>query len=316
MALPLPLSLLAVALLATPPHALSAAAAAWTRGTAARAVTVDPATFGITVTVGGWLVGLPPRELCDGGWAKLIPAGQPATNPEPQAPLDQDSPMVKSDDAAMLGPMQCEVQVLAGVPTNRMIYGVNQDWAGGHWSPTLQEPTLLAAIRSLGVGSLRFPAGTSSQAFDLRTGQFVPNDRIGRIFGNDSELLEQARACAEDGAGVLSPANLTSMAADVNVTPVWDLNIASQNGSEIADTVKVLHESSAGAAFIELGTSCSWSALPFNTSFSRRVLNNSQSGTNAHSLQGTSCIPMTSAHSCVHTSAALYTYVQLCVFRN
>ena len=144
----------------------------------------------------------------------------------------------------------------------------------------------------------------------------MPNDRIGRIFGNDSELLEQARACAEDGAGVLTLANLTSMAADVNATPVWDLNIASQNGSEIADTVKVLHESSAGAAFIELGTSCSWSALPFNTSFSRRVLNNSQSGTNAHSLQGTSCIPMTSAHSCVHTSTALYTYVQLCVFRN
>lgn len=77
------------------------------------------------------------------------------------------SAQLKVDDiAAVLGAPSCTVQVLPGVPTNRLIFGVNQDWAGGHWAPAgLLEPKMIAAIRSLGVGSLRFPAGTASQAF-------------------------------------------------------------------------------------------------------------------------------------------------------
>jgi hypothetical protein len=56
------------------------------------------------------------------------------------------------------------VVVQAGTPVNPLVFGVNQDWAGGHWEPGgLLEPSRLAAIRALGVRSIRFPAGTASQ---------------------------------------------------------------------------------------------------------------------------------------------------------
>jgi hypothetical protein len=158
-----------------------------------------------------------------------------------------------SDLVGAAGSPSCTAQLLPARATNLKVFGVNEDWAGASWPAGLLELKLIAAIRSLGVGSLRFPAGTASQAFDLRTGEFVSDDRIVGVFGSTSSLLAQARNRAVGGPGVLSLANMSALLAAVNATPCWDLNIASLNSSEIEDTVRVLRGTAAGAEFVEMG---------------------------------------------------------------
>ena len=48
-------------------------------------------------------------------------------------------------------------------PTNLLLWGVNQPWAGRYGAHGLAQPERVHALRALGVGSVRFPGGTVSQ---------------------------------------------------------------------------------------------------------------------------------------------------------
>ena len=51
----------------------------------------------------------------------------------------------------------------SSAPTNLLLWGVNQPWAGRYGAHGLAQPERVHALRALGVGSVRFPGGTVSQ---------------------------------------------------------------------------------------------------------------------------------------------------------
>lgn len=138
-----------------------------------------------------------------------------------------------------------------GRPSVRELTCVNECWTAFS-GPNLDEPDRLEAIRELGVGSLRFPGGTESQGMNLITGQPVPLDRVGRVFGTKSSMYKytQERLAANFTQPTLK--DFAGMATRLNVTPVWDLNIATATVDEIAAQVKAA-QGTQNSTFMEFG---------------------------------------------------------------
>ena len=65
--------------------------------------------------------------------------------------------------AAALAPPTVLAPAASIAPTNLLLWGVNQPWAGRYGAHGLAQPERVHALRALGVGSVRFPGGTVSQ---------------------------------------------------------------------------------------------------------------------------------------------------------
>ena len=143
---------------------------------------------------------------------------------------------------ASLGPGRSSVRELTCV---------NECWTAFS-GPSLDEPYRLQAMRQLGVGALRFPGGTESQAMNLITGQPVPLERVGRVFGTKSNMYKytQERLAANFTQPTLK--DFAQLAERLNVTPVWDLNIATATADEIDAQVNAA-QGTQNSTFMELG---------------------------------------------------------------
>jgi hypothetical protein len=150
--------------------------------------------------------------------------------------------------------MLLEIMVALGPgrPTNMNLACVNECWTA-YSGPDLLESRRLEAIKQLGIGGLRFPGGTESQTVQLETGETMPLDRLAHVFGTKSSYYQNAARRVTQNKTEPTLLQFAQLARLANVTPVWDLNIATATSTEVKAQVAAIRAGGGSSTFIEAG---------------------------------------------------------------
>ncbi len=136
-------------------------------------------------------------------------------------------------------------------PVNPGIFGINNNNAAADSDPS--DPAYIALIDALGATQARYVGGSSISFWDWRTGKYIPEDEITRIWPAEhgNWMLPLVRDVAALPDGKLGPLNYASFADAAGVDVQWLFNLTTRAEDQHA-FIDFLKENGIDVKFVEL----------------------------------------------------------------